>query len=279
MWSLKKPELDVTNTYLTCISRVKETTLKERLETILDKIVLAAQEYERAAKIGELNAIATTNKVGGLVSKQEMATVYTSRMARKGSPGRPIYDKLLSSCPYDRCPLCGQRTVSTLDHHLPIAFYPELVVTPVNLVPVCMDCNKAKLDIIPKKNEEATLHPYFDYIQDERWLYARIEKNEPPSLQFFVVPHQSWDNLKKLRVSWHFEVFKLAKLYAVHAAQELVNIRYHLSELLNATGPHEVQKHLNDMAVSHEHASKNSWQLAMYEACANSDWFCDGGFN
>ncbi len=237
-----------------------------------------AGEYGRAANAGELNTIATADNVGGVVTKQEMAVVYNSRMAQKRALGRSIYDKLLSSSPHARCPLCGQRTVSTLDHHLPMAHYPALVVAPDNLVPACMDCNKAKLDGIPQKGEEVTLHPYFDCIQDDRWLYANVKKVKPASLHFFVVPHKSWDYLTKLRVPRHFEVFKLAKLYAVQAAQELVNIRYYLSKLLDTAGPYGVRKHLNEMVVSREHVSKNSWQMATYEACANSDWFCRGGF-
>lgn len=278
MWSLGLPALDTEETYETCISRIRGAALRTRLQAMTAHVVTAADDYEQAANAAQLHTIVSADNVGGLVTRQEMAKVYAYRMVKKGSPGRPIYDALLASAPHDRCPLCGQRVVSTLDHHLPKAHYPALAVTPINLVPACSDCNKLKLDAMPQLAEEVTLHPYFDSIEDDRWLHAEVTENEPAGVRFFVLPHESWDAITVARVEAHFSVLKLAALYAANAAQELVSIRFYLAQLYAAAGADTVQAHLQEMAASTAHAHTNSWRTATYEAFAESDWFCDGGF-
>src|SRR5262245_19880217 len=79
----------------------------------------------------------------------EMVAVYDNRLVKKTAPGRRIYDKIFTSAPNDKCPLCGHRNVKTLDHYLPKALFPALTVTPINLIPACSDCNKAKLSTAP----------------------------------------------------------------------------------------------------------------------------------
>ncbi len=278
MWSLEPPDLDTEETYETCISRVRSATLKARLQAVTEDVVVAADEYEVAAIAAQLHTIVSADNVGATVTQDEMTKVYTYRMVKKGAPGRPIYDELLASAPHDRCPLCGQRVVSTLDHHLPKTRFPALAVTPVNLIPACADCNKLKLDAVPQAAEEVMLHPYFDNIDDDRWLYAEVIENEPAGVRFFVVPHESWDDVASVRVETHFSVLKLAALYAAQAAQELVSIRYYLSQLHAAGGADIVRAHLQEMAESTAHAYTNAWRTASYEAFAGSAWFCDGGF-
>ncbi len=153
-----------------CISRIKDTDLKDRLELCETAIILAAQELETKAMNSTLHTISVSDNISGHVSGEEMEKVYTDRMVKKNSPGRMYYDKLISSTANGRCPLCGQRVVSTLDHYLPKAHFPSLAIAPLNLVPSCKDCNKVKMDKIPQNSEEETLHPYFDDIEGEFWL-------------------------------------------------------------------------------------------------------------
>ena len=169
--------------------------------------------------------------------------------------------------------------MSTLDHHLPKARYPALAVTPINLVPACADCNRAKTDSIAKTREEQSLHPYFDDVEDESWLEAEVVEGAPAALRFYVRPPDTWDELKIGRVRYHFRLFNLAALYASHAAEELVGIRYRLTTLLDCGGgAGAVREHLQEEAESRGAIKANSWQAAVYKALANCDWYCDGGF-
>jgi hypothetical protein len=213
----------------------------------------------------------------GRVTKKEMEDVYTKRMVKKNGPGRAIYDKLMSSPRHGQCPLCGQRMVSTLDHYLPKAYYPALVVTPINLIPSCSDCNRAKLDDVAATAEEQTLHPYFDSVESDVWLFATIRESIPAFATFSVRTSARWTTLKDKRVRHHFKVLKLAALYASHAAVEMRAIQQRLAQLLIAGGPTEVKKHLQSEAQSRCNVRKNSWVGALYTALAGSDWYCKTG--
>lgn len=279
MQKLTKPVDDAGDVFTQCISRTRDTELRARLISVRAAIVSAAESYEQAATAAELHLLRPHNDIDGVVTQAEMETVYTSRMAQKGAPGRNIYDKLLAAPAHGRCPLCGQRVVSTLDHHLPKARFPALAVVPSNLVPACADCNKVKLEKLPSCPEEQTLHPYFDDIGDDLWLQAEVKETSPAVVQFYVEPPREWDIVTANRVKYHFQVFGLARLYSSHAATELTDIRYRLAQLFDDTGCTGVANHLRDEAKSRAAAHRNSWQAAFYNALAASSWYCSGGFN
>jgi hypothetical protein len=274
---LPKPTEDAGEVYLTCISNFRDPELKKRLTQCTDAVQAASKEFELKVVITQLHTIAATESVGGLVTTKEMEKVYTQKMAKKGAPGRVFYDKLLAAPAHGRCPLCGQRTVSTLDHHLPKTHYPVFAVLPVNLVPACADCNKVKLALQPKSGDEETIHPYFDNIDRDLWLYARIEKSAPASAAFYVRPPAHWDAVLARRVQNHFTLLRLPALYASHAAEELANISYYLNNLFTTSGSEAVRSHLAEAAESRSAAQTNSWQTALYRALSESKWFYTEG--
>lgn len=276
MRKLTKPIEDVGDVLITCISNYTDIDLKNRLEDKKDIIKQASDEFEDASINNSLHTIASSDRVGHDVTTKEMTNLYANKFVKK--PGRPIYEKIRSSAINDRCPLCGLRMVSTLDHHLPKAEYPALAITPINLIPACSDCNKTKLMAMPTKAEEETLHPYFDDVESDLWLYAEVIESSPAAFRFFVNPPTIWDALIGVRVENHFDVFELNKLYVSHAAEELTNIRRNLIDLYSKTGSIGVRAHLQDQANSRRAAYINSWQTSLYQAMADSNWFCDGGF-
>ena len=277
MWKVDKPQITARWTYTHCIATVRDAALKARLELIEDDVANASDEFEAAAIATALHTIQPANYVGS-VTRAELAELYTNQLARAKSRGRVIYDELMIAPANARCPLCGHRQVSTLDHHLPKSRYPALAVAPLNLIPACMDCNKAKLGRVPHSSAEETLHPYFDDVEDDEWLHAAVIQGDSAALVFYPEPPGAWGGVMAARVVGHFRVFGLAKLYGAQAAVELQNIRFHLRKLLVEAGPAGVRAHLIVVAESCEQASINSWRTAMYKAIAANDWFVAGGF-
>ncbi|MCU4173949.1 HNH endonuclease [Carboxylicivirga sp. N1Y90] len=279
MRSLPIPDEDITEIYTTCISKVRNPDLKQRLSQCGDIIEEANTEYDTVARSGELHLIESGVPEGIDITNEELVKVYTSRMVPKKSPGRPYYDKIITSTPHSRCPLCGHRTVTTLDHHLPKAHYPLLSISPINLIPACKDCNTAKDDIEPNSKQEVTIHPYYDNIEKERWLKALVIDSKPVAILFFVEHPKEWDDILFERVKLHFSVLDLNTLYASHAAEELVNIQFSLLLQYEVGGSNAVKDFLEDAAESRQMVHPNSWQTALYQALAASDWFCNEGFN
>ena len=277
MIKLDRPIQEAEDVFTTCISRVRDAQLKARLAGVTQAVVAASAEFDDAATHTRLHQITPQVLVGGVVTQAEMEAIYTQRMAKKGAPGREIYDALFTSAPHGKCPLCGQRTVSTLDHHLPKGHYPALAVAPLNLVPACSDCNKSKLASVPANANEETLHPYFDDIDDDRWLAAEMVLTRPAALRFFVEAPAHWNAVLRSRVERHFQTLGLGRLYSSEAADELLNIRHQLQAMHETGGAVLVQIELRERVESCQVARRNGWRTATYQAFADSDWFCDGG--
>lgn len=248
------------------------------MDAVENDVILASDEFEEAASTTTLHTLPETNGVGGIVTTQEMVALYDRRFAPEGSPGRFIYDAIRSAPRFARCPLCGHGTVWTLDHHLPKQRFPALAVSPLNLVPACMECNKFKLAAVPATAEDETLHPYFDDVEDDRWLEADVVEVRPAALQFYVSAPAIWTPLLAERVQRHFKMLRLSYRYGLEAAREVVNLEKLLADLFAKGGADQVKNHLAEMAETYAATRANSWQTAMYAALADSDWFCAGGF-
>jgi len=278
MQKLNRPVHLAKATFETCITSVRDAALKARLVGIAAVVESASLEYDTYATRQALHKVLRNALVGGDITMTEMKKVYTDRMAKKGSPGRDIYEDIISAPAHGRCPLCGQRLVTTLDHHLPKAHYPALAVVPLNLVPSCGDCNKAKLAAIPLTAAEVSLNPYYDDVQDVSWLESEVIKVRPAALRFYVKYPCEIESLLQERLRHHFKTLELSALYATEAAEELLNIRHQLIDLRTAAGPTTVRAELEHRAASGAAARPNGWRAAAYRAWAQSDWFCDGGF-
>jgi len=96
-------------------------------------------------------------------------------------------------------------------------------------------------------------------------------------LAFSPTPPAHWPPDLQAMVKNHFYVFSLAELYGVHAASELVNIYFDI--VSNPLPTAELQAHLREQASNRRRVVRNSWQAALYQALAQSDWFCGGGYN
>lgn len=63
-----------------------------------------------------------------------------------------------------KCPLCGVRDVTDLDHYAPRSIFPEYSVHPRNLIPTCHECNLEKdNDWLTPAGHRIIFNAYFDH--------------------------------------------------------------------------------------------------------------------
>lgn len=279
MRSVTRPEFSAEQTYAQCISRVRNRELKSRLQRIMDDVSAAATQYSVDAGNKALHRVARNGTIGGLVTKKDMVNVYDGQMARKGSPGRPIYDAIKALPKAGICPLCYHGSVSTLDHILPKSLFSILSVTPDNLVGVCRDCNTNKLDFAPTGVENSPLHPYFDDVSGERWLMGCVVEGKVAAVAFHVVSVDNWSTALNARVKLHFDTLKLASLYSSQSAQLISGQRENLIQLFDAGGEGAVRAELTRQSRSWGSYDVNCWQAATYRALKESEWYCGVGFS
>lgn len=277
MRRLRPPTFAVRDVIEACLAGITEEARVAQLRGVRSVIESAEHEYRALGEQGGLYQM-PLGEAESRVDRGFMSIIYKRHFVRRGSPSRVLYEQIRMAPEHGTCPLCGQRTVSTIDHYLPQVRYPELTLTPMNMVPACSDCNKAKLAQTPQTAEEQSLHPYFDDLGQERWLVAEVLPSQPPTIAFSIRAASDWSATLTARVKYHFAMLSLAELYAAQAASEMADISYTLVMLGDAVGGDGVHDHLDLAARSRAHRNRNSWQAALYEALAASEWFCGVGY-
>lgn len=272
MQSLKRPDFMARATLKLCVDSIRDKDLAARLDAIAPLVDQAESEYLARSAKAEWYKIDATPTVGDL-RVDEMKRLYKGTFV-KCVGTRNIYDAIKKQPKNDICPLCAQRTVSTLDHYLPQTGHPALVITAANLVPACQECNKIKLATTADTPQQQTLHPYFDDVDAERWLQATVMEGNPVAIRFSVAPSEKWDEIIACRVARHFKLFDLAALYASHSAVEVEGMRHALEQIALRGHAEAVRNHLKELATSWAQSHRNGWRVATYEALAASDWFC-----
>ena len=261
-----------------CVASIRDDQLTGRLLNALPVINAAEAEYVDHGEQATLFEIPGTDGVTGQISTKEMKRVYDKTFVRSART-RGIYGAIKAAPTNDICPFCSQRTVSQLDHYLPKAKHPCVAVTPLNLVPSCGECNHIKQTFEAGQAAKQVFHPYFEDADDSRWLFAAVQETAPAALIFDARPPDEWDPIKRQRIIEHFTTFRLAELYATHSAVELEDIKIELRMMAEAgTSPNDIRAEMCRRADSRAAAHPNSWRRATYEALADSEWFCAGGY-
>lgn len=276
MKKITRPNHLVSAALKACISRIEDASFKVRADSANADFEQGETDYSEHATHHKLHDVKGQNNVGQL-TRDEVVSLYDERLSKKGHPAREIYDSLRAAAKFNICPLCGQRQVASLDHYLPKSSHPLFAITPINLVPCCSDCNKAKSAKVGTDAASQTFHPYFDDFDDGVWLVARVIEANPPAILFSVSSPDGWSAVKIQRAVNHFNLLGLDELYGSNAAQELAQIANGLRELRETSGPGDVRRHLEHQATSRGANSPNSWQAAMYAALARCEWFWNGG--
>lgn len=273
MRKLPKPNDNAKEVFLECISNIQNRELKKRLELCAEEIVTAAMDYDDKKNNNDLHTITSTDNIGGIVSNVEMRNLYNNKLVNKKGPCRKYYDKLIASARYGICPICAHREVSTVDHYLSKMKYPLFAVSLINLVPACKDCNFVKGEYEFSNEMHATIHPYYDEVDNAIWLNTKLNEEDDMVFTFEVLKPEEWGTLIYERVKNHFKIFELNKLYSVQAAVEFEGIKRMLIKIYILSGREEVKNHLIDCLDSYEYVGLNSWKCGMYRALIENEWF------
>ena len=273
MIKLKKIEMDQKKIINDLIPNIRDVNLKKRIVSSENEIIEKSKKYDKTAEKSELYKFEEHDKLESGAQKNDMIKLYNEKFSRLDQLGRKYYDKIILSAPYKRCPYCGHREVSTLDHYLAKTKFPVFSITPYNLIPCCSECNRQKTSTVIKQKEKQIIHPYYDDFSKETWIFARLIEGDPIVFEFYVQCPKEWDEIKKERAKNHFEEFKLNELYSPYAAEESIECLGRIKRLFKKGGQELAMDELQeDIRTIKEHAM-NSWKVAMYQAIRDSSWF------
>lgn len=281
MMTLPRPSCSPREALDACIEGISLNGLRSRLLANLHELVNIASVYETKGLDGCLFEISPPHQsllsspIVGSLTKDDLIKVYNQYFVPSKKPAGNIYNNIKVSAK-EKCPYCGGiGQPKTLDHYLPKAHFPQFSVVPLNLVPSCSDCNQSeKGHTYASKIEEQVLHPYLDpdYFFTERWVSARLSREEPYSLLYYVTPPAEWTEFDKERVKTHFRDFKLASRYSVQAAVEIETLLGHRKRILRNFSANEFAEYL--LEAEQCLLPVNHWKRVMYACLADDTWFC-----
>ena len=255
-----------------CLSRKRDNVLKKNVTDNKSFILKEYRFFLQNARRQEFHNVNECISINNL-TENDMIKLY--ECFRKSV--KVYYDAIKLSSEHNICPYCGIRNVSEVDHYLPKSRKISLSIAPLNLVPICHECNNAKGTHYPKEKEECFIHPYFDhFIIDKSWLKADVLPGDMPSFHFYVDTFAFDINEQEIykRIAYHFRELKLNTLYVSNAGVTLASISWRLKKE-RERGIEEVKKYLSEEIESFEKYDTNYWKVAMYRGLLKSDWFCD----
>ena len=271
------PKICSKDLFVKCAERISNAENRETLLGHQDDIEELNSEYVEFAKALRLYEFGPEEDFWN-VPLNTWNNLYTNHMSKQKGIARADYNTIKLAPAGDTCPYCSVHPIHSVDHFLPKSQFPQYSVMPVNLVGCCRDCNKEKSARCATVLDDQLFQPYFESI-NSRWLTAEVREETPPSVTYHVDPSHGLDEMKARRAQNQFDMLKLGHAYAMRAAEELSSIEYSLNEIHERSGSEEVRGYLARAAESSRHASNPiEWKVALYEALAQSDWFCDGGF-
>lgn len=266
MKSLPKPLQDknVKDIFTECVmSFTSKSAQQSKLKYVAD-VESCSQNYDKHIPNDIENFF---HPVLSPEAKKDLKKIYSEKFSKDNTVGKKYYDVIMAQA-NGVCPICRTGTPTTMDHYLPQSKYPLLVVTPVNLVPACKDCNMGKSSFDTKKSSMMPLHPYFDKV-DDKWLEARIAFSEDAtfSVEFYNGIESSEDSVNiKSRIDSHIKVHHLQETFKSKAITELGYIKGRYKEMSISTSVSEIKYDLEEACKSAEDYDANSWKAALYRA-------------
>lgn len=268
MRKLDKPMMAVKEIMKDISETVRDEEKKKNITDAIKHIEKCAVEYDNLAASHNLHSIQSTQDTGTTLDAVAMQKLYTEKFSR-GKLKEKYYDKLIALAKNGRCPICGIGQVSNLDHYLAKTCYPVYAITPVNLTPICRDCNFKKRDKPIDSYANSPFHPYYDDIDDIVWLLAKIVKQPEGNIvvEYFVNPFVNQTNSALYnKMKEHCKLYKLFKLYSIQASTEIAESIIAWQKIAINEGTEKLQSFFIECLMSRERFQKNTWYTALLRA-------------
>ena len=270
MKHLQKPKISTKDVVIDCAGAYREGThggLKAKLISAADIIHQESLSYDFAMQNGDYSCFTTHKIVNGNIAANDMCDTYDNKFVSVSRIRSKYYDKLMATATTGKCPICGIGQVANLDHYLAKSLYPMYALTPVNLTPICRDCNYEKRDVVIS-SDCAPLHPFYDDVDSLEWLCADISLSDDSLVATYYVNAELSDSNPMLyeRLVEHLKLFNLPKAYAIQAASEISENEHLWKTQYERWGKEVFCEYLNDCLVSREKMQRNTWYTALMRA-------------
>jgi hypothetical protein len=214
----------------------------------------------------------------GNFDQNYMEKLYTEQFVGAQGICRDIYERILASPLFLKCPMCAESTVTELDHHLPKNSYYEFSVYTKNLVPICSRCNKKKRHTMPNMVNKQFIHPYYDDFSKCTWIEMVFLNMDPIEISFQCIEDDKISKVILAKLKSHFSRLKLNELYTSHALVKLHDMKNSFHEMIKPKDWDGVASEIGIYLKGVAHRP-DSWEFALYTKLLKERWYIEGGFD
>lgn len=238
-------------------------------------------KYEKHILLGKLDYINTwkSNKYHD-ITKYDLLKYYD--IIRDNKKIRPlIYDEIMAQNP--TCPICNVSTATTLDHYLPKDTYSWFSILPINLIPMCGNCNNKKGEDI---RSELYFHPYFHDVNNISFVSCKLDEslenlNKPLKFIYYISNKKQDNNLHISRQDYKLillsqAVYKLTEIYRINSLNFLSQYIFDIYKNFNISEKEKIRNYLTgEISDLKGKPNWSSWKVELLKALRNSEWFLD----
>jgi hypothetical protein len=272
---INPPAIDYRALYKKAITQTQGNADKAVLAGLEDRMVAAGVAYDATIQAHGPHMIVQIP----LTAREDalVRVLYEKRIVAKSGACRSTYDDIYVSTA--SCPFCLDGEIYEVDHFLPQAHHHDVVMYPGNLVPICHACNHIKLELRPVDARRSLLHPYFDRLPAQPWLFAQLNrKADGPVLNYWVHLNEAQHGNIAPRLEYHFATLQLDRRMRVRSAKVLVELQADVEGYLADLGADGLKAHFASEAAKHYNRHGNTLEAAAYRAASVNDAFCAGEY-
>lgn len=189
----------------------KREPSRTHLSNIKNYIILADLQYQDYGENNLLRSIAPITLNND--QKDSLKKCYKNKTKETVS----IIDKIRnkqSKIHMQYCPFCGYYDPLEIDHYLPIAEFPEFSFMPINLIPICSKCNKAKSQYWIEDGERLFLNKYFDDDNLDEFLICKPIIDEDNISFEYCLDSEKLEHIPKGNIiKTHYEKLNIMTTY------------------------------------------------------------------
>lgn len=248
---------DVSEIFNDCISSYRIET-KDVLKGLSDKVVSCSDSYKQNMPLYSKIMFPAYSED----EKSKLVAVYDDKFVKYRNHLENDWYSTMLRISNGICPFCDEDRVKTLDHYLSKTGYPFLVITPLNLIPCCSNCNRDKDTYKPDEDNSMLFHPYFDHI-DFIWLMADVSFYCDGTCGIDYLVKDLDDQIMKNRLMVTMDVFDLKRIYAGRASSRLRFLKqFYREEADELYISREIRRHVSASEIE----DINSWDSALFRA-------------
>lgn len=225
---VNKPPFKVDEVFDACVSSFQSSEVREKYNRERNKVLTEETLMEGNLEANNPHEI---NMYKTFLLVDDFKKLYKSKLVTS-KPGKPYYDRLRKLANNNICPICNLDRVTQLDHYYPQSIFTYLSITPLNLYPICYECNKNKSDLISNIYNKTFVNPYFEDYNDLEWLKCKLVIN-PTHISFLYYVDNTVDF--NGRIKYIFDKLKLQERYGVAANNIFSNFHNYYKMLANSS--------------------------------------------